>query len=59
MIISAWQHVHLEMFRFPASDRVTLHGLMGAFGPTGNYNLWPDDVWDMNEQVAAHTYRMI
>eukprot|EP01052_Picozoa_sp_SAG31_P052944 SAG31_NODE_13326_length_876_cov_1.655084_1_plen_156_part_10 len=24
---------------------------MGAFGPTGNYNLWGDDVWDMNEQV--------
>ena len=37
--------------RFPASDRVVLHGLMGAFGPTDNYNLWPDDVWDMNEQV--------
>ena len=39
------------MFRFPASDRVVLQGLMGAFGPTDNYNLWPDDVWDMNEQV--------
>ena len=42
---------YVQMFRFPASDRVGLHGLMGAFGPTGNYNLWPDDVWDMNEQV--------
>ena len=42
---------YAEMFRFAASDRVGLHGLMGAFGPTGNYNLWPDDVWDMNEQV--------
>ena len=40
-----------QMYRFPASDRVTLHGLMGAFGPTSNYNLWSDDVWDMNEQV--------
>eukprot|EP00041_Stephanoeca_diplocostata_P027165 m.745089 g.745089 ORF g.745089 m.745089 type:complete len:1294 (+) comp23125_c1_seq4:39-3920(+) len=40
-----------QMFRFPSSDRVTLHGLMGAFGPTDMFNLWPDDVWDMNEQV--------
>ena len=42
---------YTQMFRFPASDRVVLHGLMGAFGPTGNFNLWSDDVWDMNEQV--------
>ena len=42
---------YAQMHRFPASDRVVLHGLMGAFGPTDNYNLWPDDVWDMNEQV--------
>jgi hypothetical protein len=25
---------YAEMYRFAASDRVTLHGLMGAFGPT-------------------------
>ena len=42
---------YVQMYRFPASDRVVLQGLMGAFGPTDNYNLWPDDVWDMNEQV--------
>ena len=24
---------------------------MGAFGPSGMFDLWPDDVWDMNEQV--------
>ena len=24
---------------------------MGAIGPTGIFNLWSDDVWDMNEQV--------
>ena len=41
----------VEMYRFAASDRVVLQGLMGAFGPTDNYNLWGDDVWDMNEQV--------
>jgi hypothetical protein len=42
---------YVEMYRFAASDRVTLHGLMGAFGPDGIFNLWPDYVWDMNEQV--------
>ncbi len=39
-----------QMYRFPSSDRVGLHGLMGAFGPSGMFDLWPDDVWDMNEQ---------
>ena len=43
---------YLQMYRFVASDRVTLHGLDGAFGPSGMTNLWPDDVWDMNEEVA-------
>ena len=38
-------------YRFAASDRVSLHGLMGAFGPDGIFNLWPDYVWDMNQQV--------
>ena len=33
-------------YRFVSSDRVGLHGLMGAFGPTGNNNFWGDDVWD-------------
>jgi len=42
---------YTQMYRFVSSDRVGLHGLMGAFGPTGNFNFWPDDVWDMNEQV--------
>ena len=42
---------YTQMYRFVSSDRVGLHGLMGAFGPTGNFNLWGDDVWDMNEQV--------
>ena len=42
---------YVEMYRFAASDRVTLHGLMGAFGPDGIFNLWGDYVWDMNEQV--------
>lgn len=32
---------YVEMYRFPAADRVVLQGLMGAFGPTDNYNLWP------------------
>ena len=27
---------HVSRFRFPSSDRVTLQGLMGAYGPTGN-----------------------
>jgi hypothetical protein len=31
---------YVEMYRFPAADRVVLQGLMGAFGPTDNYNLW-------------------
>eukprot|EP00658_Telonema_sp_P-2_P046191 TRINITY_DN3430_c0_g1_i10.p1 TRINITY_DN3430_c0_g1~~TRINITY_DN3430_c0_g1_i10.p1 ORF type:complete len:700 (-),score=109.31 TRINITY_DN3430_c0_g1_i10:79-2070(-) len=48
---TAQQLYYVQMHRFPASDRVGLHGLMGAFGPTGEFNLWPDDVWDMNEQV--------
>mmetsp|Transcript_164734 Transcript_164734/g.528496 ORF Transcript_164734/g.528496 Transcript_164734/m.528496 type:complete len:965 (-) Transcript_164734:486-3380(-) len=42
---------YTQMYRFPSSDRVLLHGLMGAFGPTENFNLWRDYVWDMNEQV--------
>lgn len=32
-------------YRFAASDRVGLHGLMGAFGPSGMFNYWSDDVW--------------
>eukprot|EP01047_Picozoa_sp_COSAG01_P016596 COSAG01_NODE_855_length_13088_cov_13.421511_16_plen_41_part_00 len=39
------------MYRFPSSDRVGLHGLMGAFGPSNMFDLWPDDVWDMNEEL--------
>eukprot|EP01051_Picozoa_sp_SAG22_P005456 SAG22_NODE_324_length_12373_cov_23.912254_5_plen_721_part_00 len=35
---------YTQMYRFVSSDRVGLHGLMGAFGPTGNYNFWGDDV---------------
>eukprot|EP01043_Picozoa_sp_COSAG02_P046603 COSAG02_NODE_4375_length_5437_cov_7.337580_9_plen_70_part_00 len=31
---------YTQMYRFVSSDRVGLHGLMGAFGPTGNYNFW-------------------
>lgn len=42
---------YVQMYRFPSSQRELLHGLMGAFGPTGNYNLWGDYVFDMNEQV--------
>ena len=42
---------YVQMYRFASSDRVTLHGLMGAFGPTLEFNLWGDDTWDMNEQV--------
>ena len=44
-------YYYAEMYRFTSSDRVGLHGLMGSFGPSGMFNLWPDDVWDMNEQV--------
>ena len=42
---------YAQMFRFPASDRSTLMGLDGAFGPSGMPNYWPDYVWDMNQQV--------
>ena len=31
---------YTQMYRFVSSDRVGLHGLMGAFGPTGNFNFW-------------------
>ncbi len=34
-------YYYVEIYRFAASDRTTLHGLMGAFGPTGIFNLWP------------------
>jgi hypothetical protein len=44
-------YYYSQMYRFPSSDRIGLHGLMGAFGPSGMFDLWPDDVWDMNEQV--------
>ncbi len=43
-----------QVQRFAASQRVGLHGLVGAFGPSGPdrmSTLWPDEVWDMNEQV--------
>jgi hypothetical protein len=44
-------YYYTQMYRFVSSDRVGLHGLMGAFGPSSMFNLWSDDVWDMNEQV--------
>ena len=44
-------YYYTEMYRFVSSDRIGLHGLMGAFGPSGMFDLWPDDVWDMNEEV--------
>ena len=40
-------------YRFVSSDRVGLHGLMGAFGPTGNNNFWGDDVWDSASLSAS------
>jgi hypothetical protein len=33
-------YYYVELYRFAASDRTTLHGLMGAFGPTGMFNYW-------------------
>jgi hypothetical protein len=39
-----------EMYRFVSADRVTLMGLMGAFGPTDNFNLWSDYVWVSDDQ---------
>ena len=33
-------YYYTQMYRFPSSDRVGIHGLMGAFGPTGNFNFW-------------------
>jgi alpha-L-fucosidase 2 len=44
---------YTEMYRFPSSDRVGLHGLMGAFGPSSMFDLWPDDVWDMNVRTIS------
>jgi len=45
----------LQTYRYAASDRVNLHGLDGAFGPSSGasqmFNFWPDQVWDMNQQV--------
>ena len=29
-----------QLYRFVSSDRVGLHGLMGAFGPSDMFNLW-------------------
>ena len=45
------ENYYTQLYRFASSDRVTLHGLDGDFGPTKNPNVWPDDVWDMNEEV--------
>ena len=44
---------YAEMYRFPSADRVGLHGLMGAFGPSGMFDLWPDDVWYLQTLYPA------
>eukprot|EP01060_Flectonema_neradi_P035848 TRINITY_DN6707_c0_g1_i1.p1 TRINITY_DN6707_c0_g1~~TRINITY_DN6707_c0_g1_i1.p1 ORF type:complete len:856 (+),score=106.21 TRINITY_DN6707_c0_g1_i1:38-2605(+) len=45
------ENYYTQLYRFASSDRVAIHGLDGDFGPTNEFNFWPDTVWDMNEQV--------
>lgn len=46
-------YYQLALAHYAGADQVGVHGLDGAFGPTGMCNYWSDDVWDMNEQVGT------
>lgn len=50
---------YAQLYRFVSADRVGLHGLQGAFGPSSMFNYWPDDVWDMNEEVISFCCRYL
>ena len=40
-------YYYSQMYRFPSSDRIGLHGLMGAFGPSGMFS--------GNQCIRSHT----